>query len=264
MRLQKKIVDTINSLLNVIVILVLTLSLVYATYALWDNQQIIQAVDDVLYQLLEYKPDKENPGPSFEELLKINEDVKAWVEIDGTGIDYPVVQGEDNLAYLNKDVFGNFALAGSIFLDTRNSPDFTDNYSLLYGHDMVEGKMFGDVKNFKDEEYFNDHLTGSLITPDKAYDLDVYAVLLVPSNSDEIFNPDMWMDDLTGLEQFISEEAIYTNPQALKDGDQDLAFTDQRILTLTTCSSEYTQARTILITIMKESNTKESDAIETE
>ena len=86
----------------------------------------------------------------------------AWLTVDGTKIDYPVVQGETNLEYINQDIYGEFALSGSIFLDSRNDRKFIDSYSLLYGHHMDNGAMFGDVMNYKEKEYFESHKTGTL------------------------------------------------------------------------------------------------------
>lgn len=87
--------------------------------------QVYASVDDIQSQLLKYKPTPgEDNGPTFEELRAINPDVCAWITLDGTKIDYPVLQGEDNLTYINKDVYGNFALAGSIFLDSNCDRSF--------------------------------------------------------------------------------------------------------------------------------------------
>ncbi len=99
-------------------------------------------MDNVQGELLQFKPaaDGEN-GASFEELLAINSDVKAWLTLDNTAIDYPVVQGENNFSYINTDVYGDFALAGSIFLDSDCDGSFHDPYSLLYGHHMENSKM---------------------------------------------------------------------------------------------------------------------------
>ena len=104
----------------------LMLLAVYAGYALWDNQQVYAAAAEVRTSLLEMKPAED--GPSFAALRAVNPDVCAWVTLDGTGVDYPVVQGTDNLTYVNTDVYGNFSLSGSIFLDSRCAPDFTEGY----------------------------------------------------------------------------------------------------------------------------------------
>lgn len=149
----------------------------YSAYALWDNAQVYAAADHVQAGLLPFKPKAgEENDATFEELRAINPDVAAWVTMDNTGIDYPVLQGEENLNYLNTDVYGDFALAGSIFLDTDCSRDFTDPYSLLYGHHMENGKMFGDVDLYQDAAFFAQNTTGELVTPDRTYRLETVAI----------------------------------------------------------------------------------------
>ena len=89
---------TANSLLSAVIVLFLVVAGAYSAYALWDNMQVYAAVDDIQSQLLKYKPTPgEDNGPTFEELRAINPDVCAWITLDGTKIDYPVLQGEDNL-----------------------------------------------------------------------------------------------------------------------------------------------------------------------
>ena len=118
----KILLKAVNFIVSFIVFFSLCTAGVYAAYALWDNSRIYAAAKDVQADMLKLKPqtqDVEN-GASFEELLAVNPDVCAWVSLDNTKVDYPVLQGDTNLAYINKDVYGNFALAGSIFLDSRN------------------------------------------------------------------------------------------------------------------------------------------------
>ena len=83
-------------------------------------------------------------------MLAINPDVRGWLTIDGTHVDYPIVQGEDDMEYVNKGVYGEFSLSGTIFLDSENTSDFSDCYNLLFGHHMANGAMFGDVVRFTD------------------------------------------------------------------------------------------------------------------
>ena len=138
-----------------------------AANSLWDTWRIYHGafVDD---ELMELKPVKgEDANPSLQDLQNINADVCAWLTIDDTGIDYPVVRGKDDMEYINKDVYGNFALSGSIFLSSANQPDFTDPYNLIYGHHMSNGAMFGDVVEFTDEAYFTAHETGTLYLPEE-------------------------------------------------------------------------------------------------
>ena len=77
--------------------------------------------------------------------------------------------------HAGKDVYGNFALSGSIFLSSANQPDFTDPYNLIYGHHMSNGAMFGDVVEFTDEAYFTAHETGTLYLPEETRSITIFA-----------------------------------------------------------------------------------------
>lgn len=129
MNASKFFLKAANSLVTAIVALFLILAAAYSGYALWDNAQVYGAVDDIQSQLLKLKPDPEQKdgGASFEELRKINPDVCGWITLDHTKIDYPILQGEDNLTYINTDVYGDFALSGSIFLDSAVTEIFRGN-----------------------------------------------------------------------------------------------------------------------------------------
>ena len=156
--LAYKVLKFFDDLTSAVVAVLLMLLAVYAGYALWDNQQVYAAAEEVRASLLELKPSLE--GPSFAELRAINPDVCAWVTLDDTGVDYPVVQGRDNLTYVNTDVYGKFSLAGTIFLDSRCASDYSDAYGLLYGHHMVSGQMFGDLENYQDAVFLREHTAG--------------------------------------------------------------------------------------------------------
>jgi sortase B len=248
MGIAKLVLKIANVLINLVVVSALCTAGAYAGYALWDNNRVYAAVDDVREGLLEFKPDADEDKPSFEELLKINPDVKAWLTIDNTGIDYPVVQGKTNLTYINTDVYGNFSLAGSIFLDSRNDGNFNDNYSLLYGHYMEKGRMFGDLELYKDESFFRENQTGTLILPDRVYDLEIYACLSVLASEDAIFDPELWQDDIDELMQFTEDNALYLN-RAVFD-ELSTSNGSPKILALTTCTSDFTDVRTAVLARM--------------
>ena len=101
----------------------------------------------------------------FEELQKINPDIVAWIRIEGLGIDYPVVQGEDNEHYLHYTFRDEANVAGSIFLDYRNKADFSDSKIILYGHNMKNGTMFGSLKKYQDESVFWDNQIITIYLP---------------------------------------------------------------------------------------------------
>lgn len=243
-----------NALVNLVVILALILSGSYAAYALWDNSQVLTAAEDVQADMIKLKPQAEADGESahaaasFQQLQAINPDVCGWISMDNTSIDYPVLYGENNLSYINKDVYGNFALAGSIFLDSRCSCLFDQPYSLLYGHHMADSRMFGDLDKYKEEAFFRENRTGTLILPEQTYDLEIISCLLVPASDDMIFDPDTVQDNIEALLDYSEENALFVNTDVI----QKARTTENlQIIALSTCSSEFTDARTIVLAVMQ-------------
>lgn len=247
MKFSESFLKLANRMLTIIVTLFVLIIGVYAVYALWDNNTVYSAAKNVQQEMLELKP---GDGATFEELMAINPDVCAWVSLDGTSIDHPILQGETNLTYINTDVYREFALAGSIFLDTRSNRDFTDPYSLVYGHDMVEGRMFGDLPLYKEEDFFKKNRTGELLLPDRSHSLEIYAVILTNSSDEMIFNPDRYQDGLSDLINYAEENALFLHDEMTEDLKQR-ADHDLQIVSLTTCSYEFTDARTIVLTVME-------------
>lgn len=247
---SKFILMAANTLLSAVVVVSLCISGAYAAYALWDNSLVYAAVDDVQADMLNLKPEIQEGGPSFDELIAINSDVVGWVTIDNTSMDYPIVQGETNLSYINTDIYGDFALGGSIFLDSRNDRNFEEHYSLLYGHSIINGRMFGDINLYKEEAFFNENQTGSLLTTDKVYDLKIFASLVVPANEIEIFNPLVWQADIDELVDYADSTALYLNMNIIEE--MRAMDGDLQILALTTCSDEFTDARTVILAVMNQ------------
>ncbi len=255
------ILKVLNGAISLVVCVALAAAGLYAGYALWDNQQIYSAAENVQSALLAFKPKaveegEEAKGPSFDELLEINEDVCGWISMDSTAIDHPILRGETNLTYINKDAFGNFALAGSIFLDCRCKKDFSQPYNLLYGHHMANHGMFGDLDLFKQEDFFNNNATGTLMIPGEVHPLRVLACMVTEASNDAIFEPDSWQDDLEKLVEYCVENALYVRQDTLEMLEQQWenerlgAGPAPRVLALSTCSAEYTNARTIVLTLI--------------
>lgn len=245
MKYTKRLYKILDSLINLVVITTLIIAGLYAGYGLWDNNRIYAEAQNVQDDMLQFKPSEEDL--SFEELLKINADVKAWVTIDNTNIDYPILQGKTNLSYFNTDVYGDFALAGSIFLDTRNNENFEDKYSLVYGHHVEKSKMFGDLDLYKDENFFKHNQSGMLYLPDRIYELKIFATLIVKSGEQSIFNPNLWQNDLKDLENFTLNNQLFIDEENFASAFNS---NDNQIISLTTCSTEFTDARTVVLALM--------------
>lgn len=236
-----------NKILSVIAMVLILLMLLYGGYSLWSTEMINRGAF-VSDELLKYKPSGDaTDRVTFNELLKINKDVKAWITIDDTHIDYPVVQGKTNQEYLNKDVYGEFSLSGAIFLDYRNSPDFSDRYSLLYGHHMQNGAMFGDVVEFVNEDYFANHDTGTLYLPDITYKITLFACVETQEFDSIIYNPTgQNKENLDVLLGYIKDKA--TQYRSIEFGAEDL------IIGMSTCAEAATNGRVVLFGRLDELN----------
>lgn len=183
------------------------------------------------------------PVVDFEALMEINPDVVGWICIEGTNINYPVVQGSDNIYYMNRLFDGSANGAGSIFMDYRNEPDMSCRNTVLYGHHMKNGTMFNQITQYKQQEFYDQHPTALLMTPGGNYKIEFIAGYVTDMNSaawkmefatDEEFS--RWLADAIAQSTFIST----IEPEA-----QD------RVLTLSTCSYEYADARYVLVGILK-------------
>lgn len=168
----RRAVQAGDAILNLIIFLLILLLLLYAGYSIWYSRSLING-SFLPEELAMYKPT--GTEPTLEDLMEINPDVRAWITIDGTNIDYPVVQGQSDFEYLNKDVMGEFSLSGAIFLSSGNRPDFSDPYSMVYGHHVEGGAMFSDVLRFQEETFFRDHPTGTLWLTDRVFRIRIFA-----------------------------------------------------------------------------------------
>ncbi|MCF0232420.1 MAG: class B sortase [Enterococcus sp.] len=115
----------------------------------------------------------------WDALRKINPDVVGWVLVPNTPINYPIVQTDNNDTYLYKSFggeVGNLVTYGSVFLDYKNSPNFTDEMNTLYGHNMNNGSMFSYISTLGDQEKFNALTEYFVLTPAGNYRIKPFAV----------------------------------------------------------------------------------------
>jgi sortase B len=196
--------------------------------------------------LMKYHPSASDDGanPSLEDLQAINPDVCAWLTVDGTNIDYPVVRGETNNDYINRDVYREFSLSGSIFLDYRNARDFSDYYSIIYGHHMAGDVMFGEIPYFAKLAYFNKHTTGTLYLPGQTYDIQWFACVETDAYNEYMYC--LISAENEDHEQKMSSLIDYISQTATQYRDIGVTTSDH-LIALSTCSESMTNGRTLLI-----------------
>lgn len=253
--MSRLILKLLNNIYGTVVGSLLVTALLFSTYSIWDNSQIYRSATDVQDSIRLLRPtDSEDEGEilGFEELREINPDVVGWLIMEGVNIDYPVLQGDDNLEYMNKDVFGEFSLAGRIFLDSRCDPTFQSRYALIYGHNMDQHLMFGDLALYKDRDFFAEHTQGEIITPTERQEYAVVAILQLPAGTEEIFNTNLWNRGFHGMADFLREQSIWYHEDQVSIMER--FPTGVQVAVLVTCSFGNTNDRTILVMMRERSD----------
>jgi len=232
----RKTIHFMNQTVNTAVLTIIMLLISFSGYALWDSNQLHFAADKSHYAI--YKPSIKDGGKSFKELQALNAEVIAWLTVYGTNIDYPVTQGPDNMKYVDMNAEGRYSLSGSIFLDSNNK-DFSDYNSILHGHHMAKKVMFGEIGSFSDKKYFDVRQYGSLYFNEKDHGIEFFAFLHEDAYDLSVYTPNIKEADRQEYLENILTKAIHT---------RDIGITtDDRIVLLSTCSSNSTNGRDVLI-----------------
>ena len=211
------------------------LILLLVIYSMYDMYWVFEHAGNS--DLLKYKPTAPGYDPNNS---PITEDMVAWITINNTNIDYPVMQGENNTKYLNTDPYGHYSLSGSIYLDSRNKADFTDNYSILYGHHMEYGKMFGALDDYLDPNYLESHSSGTLLIGrdgSKRYVLKIFASMKGNARDNKVFDPSSGKDVLQHIR---SRATVFTEERP------------NRIVAMSTCNDADSVTRVLVFAYIVE------------
>lgn len=177
----------------------------------------------------------------FDALLEINPDTIAWIRFDEPSIiNYPVVKSADNNEYLTKTFAENDNKLGAIFMDMRNSSDFSDRNTIIYGHHLnVSPDMFSRLHLYEDEEFCKEHPDFYIYTPDgKVRTYTVFSAGVVNAAAD---NYDIEFASDEEFEQYIELCRESSNYQV----DVDVNAQSQ-IISLSTCTGDQRDERFLL------------------
>ncbi|MBQ8470130.1 MAG: class B sortase [Clostridia bacterium] len=228
-------VRVLNWAVDLAVLLLFLTVLLYGVYSVRDDTRVFETGDTKVFET--YKPTKEDTL-SFGELQAINPDVYGWLQVYGTPIDYPVVQGKNLHQYLNLDAAGKFTLSGSLFLDPDNARSMTDPVSIIYGHHMDKGLMFGSLEKFADPTFFEEHPYGDLFFDGQNHGLEFFAYLIADAYDTTVYNTGVSPEEFESYLEVLRGKAQHTRSLDLRAGD--------RVVLLSTCASGTSNSRYIL------------------
>ncbi len=168
---------------------------------------------------------------NFDELKATNSDVVAWITVDGTNVNYPVVQATDNDYYLKHDILGNYRSSGWVFMDFRNEIDLSDNNTIFYGHNLLNKTSFGSLQTlFTDKWYKNSNHYIVVATPEGKSIYEVFSVYTIEPEVYYLQNNFYTDEDYQKFLDTLKSRSKY-------NFNVDLGIND-RIITLSTCTDD--------------------------
>lgn len=175
--------------------------------------------------------------PDWKKLKALNPDIAAWIDIPGTKISYPVLQGKDNNEYLRHDVNHRYSRAGCIFIDSSNAKPFEDYNTVIYGHNLQSSGMFSDLKKFSKKVYAEEHPTVYIYLPDETCLVyKVFSFHKVKADNTEIY-----CTDVSDTASFL--QAVHQNNRLNPDIGKSRI---QSVITLSTCTNAEENERFVL------------------
>lgn len=173
----------------------------------------------------------------FDVLCSINPDVVGWIYCEGTSINYPVLKGESNDTYLYHRYDGTYSSGGSIFMDYRCESDFSDVYTIIYGHNMLADSMFNSLDYFRQQSYLEKHSRFFYLTPSgKNYCFEVICT-----------NITAYKDDLRLFELRDNERNLELIRSKAEADTGIEASNEDHLVLLATCTYDYKNARCTLL-----------------
>lgn len=185
----------------------------------------------------------------FAGMWKVNPDVYAWITVPGTSIDYPILQHpSDNTYYLNYNIDGSYGYPGCIYTENMNAKEFTDNNTVIYGHNMKNGTMFAGLHKYEDDSFFEQNSKVYIYTPEKELSYTIFAAYIY--------------DDRHLLYSFnFADQAVYStyleNIQSMRSMNANFregieVTAEDKIITLVTCIANQDDKRLLVQAVLDE------------
>ena len=246
-----------NKILKIILLLLFFVIFIFSAYKVYnyfldekENRKMNNELIDGAVTIIDNN-ENEIPKEVIDEILppisvdfsilkQKNDEVVGWIYSQDTPINNPILQSKDNNYYLRRLMTREYNIAGSLFMDYRNDANMKDNNTIIYGHNMKNGTMFGTIQKYKNQEYFDSHKNMYYFTPEKNYIVKIFTGFIVSTDS-EIYN-------LQKLNQTKIDDLIKKS-----DFKNDLLVTENdKLLTLSTCANDYKSARYVIIGLLEE------------
>lgn len=236
MKKKSKILVTFIQIVLIAVIIFSGIKIIEWIKSNKKNKDIMSEIKENVVINNEMDSNNEEYKIDFAKLKQKNSNAIAWIKVNGTDIDFPVVKGTDNSYYLTHNFDKEKNKAGWIFADYRNKFDGTDKNIIIYGHNMKNGSMFASLKDVIKEEWYNNENNKyiALITENENCKYQVFSVY--QTETEEYY----LQTNISNFKEFVEK----IKGRSKKNFNVDIKETDS-ILTLSTCADN-TKYRVVL------------------
>lgn len=186
----------------------------------------------------------------FEELQETNEDIYAWIIVPGTQVDYPILQSGTDNYYLDHNLDHSTGYPGCIYSNSCNARDFSDKNTVLYGHNMKNGSMFGCLHEFEDADFFDENRWIYVYTPKERLSYEIYAAV----KFSDVYIPAYYgVSDGVGEDAFLSDIVTASEDSDVSHIADEMELTgEENIIVLSTCVNGEESRRYLVVGVLKE------------
>lgn len=209
-----------------------------------EQENIFEELENIVTTNETEEKEQKEDNINLNELYKINNDIVGWLKIENTNMNYPVMQTKDRPDYyLRKNFYKEYSVFGTPYID-ENCDIENGNNLIIYGHHINGNKMFGELENYKNEEYYNKHKFIKFYTLNEKAEYEIISVFKTTVYNDKGFKYYQYynLEDEREFETFINkckELSLYDTQKIAKYGD--------KLLTLSTCEYSQNNGRLVVV-----------------
>lgn len=241
-----------KKIIKISVVILLIGIMLISSYFIYKNMQEDKEQEEIFEELenivttneTNEEKEQQEDNVNLNKLYKINNDIVGWLKIENTNINYPVMQTKDRPDYyLRKNFYKEYSVFGTPYID-ENCDIENGNNLIIYGHHINGNKMFGELENYKNEEYYNKHKFIKFYTLNEKAEYEIISVFKTTVYNDNGFKYYQYynLEDEREFETFINkckELSLYDTQKIAKYGD--------KLLTLSTCDYSQNNGRLVVV-----------------
>lgn len=223
-------------LVCILIISGIIISMLFKDYP--EYQEVAETQEKVIDEVVEdVSDDNEDISIEWNKLKSINEDVIAWIVIPDTNIDYPIVQGDNDNQYLHRSIYGKYSKGGTIFVEANNIVPFEDVNTIIYGHNLMNNKMFSDLRRYTNKKYAESHNIVYIYLPNgEKREYKVVSFHKVKADDVNIYNP--YVENVSDYKEYMMKNNKISSEYQERTGD--------KVITLSTCTNGNDNERYVL------------------